>query len=92
MGSLGNTLVQLQCSQLDTWGSKEQELYLHFDHTSQGCYPYHDCRPSSSRIHCLQRQVLEVAVAAIDAIAAGDSVGRHIALGTGQGLLGLVAE
>ena len=40
----------------------------------------------------LEVAVAAVAVAAVDVIAAGDSVGRHIALGTGQGLLGLVAE
>ena len=86
MGSPDSTLARLLCNRMDTWGSKEQELYPRFNYIGLRWYPCHDYRPSSSRIHRLLQQVLEVIT-----IADVDSLELHITLEIGQGLLGLAA-
>ena len=92
MGSPDSTLALLLCNQMDTWGSKERELYPRFNYIGLRWYPCHDYRPSSSRIHRLLQKSVEITIAAVEVtIAAVDSMELHITLEIGQGLLGLVA-
>ena len=74
MGSLGSTLARLQCSHLDTWGNREQELCPHYSHKCQVCVPYHDCMPFSSMIHCHQLQLVTMVAMVAEDVAAAEAI------------------